>query len=53
MNLYEGWVAAFEEIYARCEQDLACFYEQSGAIAALPRDERNALLAALGERAAT
>jgi predicted aminopeptidase len=50
MNLYEGWVAAFDEIYVRCEQDLACFYAQAEAIAEMPDEERYALLATVSER---
>jgi predicted aminopeptidase len=50
MNLYEGWVAAFDEIYVRCERDLTCFHAQAEAIAAMPDDERYALLATVTGR---
>jgi predicted aminopeptidase len=50
MNLYEGWVEAFNDIYDRCEQQLDCFYAQAEAIAAMPDDERYALLATVTDR---
>jgi predicted aminopeptidase len=47
LNLYEGWVDAFLNLFGRCEQDFACFYERAEALSALPEDERSAALLAL------
>lgn len=43
-GLYEGRVESFREILRQCEQQLACFYEQTAALAELSADERSATL---------
>lgn len=47
--LYEGWAAAFRNLYQECGDSLECFYRRAGELANLPSDERSARLALLGE----
>lgn len=48
LGLYEGHVAAFRSVYAECDNDLACFYEQAAAIAGMTDVERIRRLEQLG-----
>ena len=47
MSLYDGQVPAFLALYAECESDLGCLYEEAGKLSKLDREERSARLAAL------
>jgi predicted aminopeptidase len=47
LGLYEGWLAAFRELYKDCNGKLACFYDSARELAELPQDERYARLIVL------
>ena len=51
MSLYDGFVPAFRSLLAECDEDLACFYERAEEISEMSRDDREARLRALHERA--
>jgi predicted aminopeptidase len=40
LGLYEGYQEAFERIFRNCQEQLACFYEESLRLADLDPDER-------------
>lgn len=44
VGLYEGQLGSFKAILESCKQDLACFYQETQRLAALPQAERAALL---------
>lgn len=44
--LYEGWLPAFRALYARCEQQIECFYSEAERLAKLQPSERQAALSA-------
>lgn len=46
-GLYDQWIPAFAELFARCHRDWSCFYQQVEALAALPAEERQARMQAL------
>jgi predicted aminopeptidase len=48
-GLYEGWAAAFRNLYQECGGSLECFYRRARELADLSIDERGARLALLGE----
>jgi len=48
-NLYEGRVAAFRTILGECQNDMACFYERTTAIADLKLEDRAVELNALAD----
>ena len=48
-NLYEGRVAAFRTILSDCENDMACFYQRTMAIADLQLEDRALELNALAD----
>ena len=50
MSLYDGQVPAFLALYAECESDLECLYEEARKLSTLDREERSARLAALKAR---
>jgi len=45
-TLYEGWLPSFRAIYARCEQQMQCFYAAAEALADMDRADRQAALSA-------
>ena len=49
LGLYEGWLPAFRALYEECNGKLACFYDETRNLAALPPDERYARLILLAE----
>ena len=49
MNLYEGRVVAFRKILASCDDDLSCFYEETGKLAQMRADERDQQMDALAD----
>jgi predicted aminopeptidase len=50
MSLYDGQVPAFLALYADCDSDLQCLYEQAGMIATLEPAMRQARLDGLAAR---
>jgi predicted aminopeptidase len=50
MVLYEGHLPAFRQIFAGCDDDLACFYAEAERLAELDKPERDAALGALQDR---
>jgi predicted aminopeptidase len=46
MSLYEGRLPAFRAMYSRCEENLACFYEEARKLAEMDIETRNAALSA-------
>ncbi len=52
-TLYEGWLPSFRAIYARCEQQMQCFFAAAEELADMEPPERQAALSArdlLGKR---
>jgi predicted aminopeptidase len=50
MSLYDGHVPAFLALYADCNSEPGCLYEEAGKIAELDRSERHERLEALARR---
>jgi predicted aminopeptidase len=51
MSLYDGFVPAFRSLLAECDEDPACFYERAEELSKMEREDREARLRALQERA--
>ena len=49
-SLYEGYLPAFRQMLADCDQDLACFYAEAQRVSELEAPARAAHLAALATR---
>ncbi len=49
-SLYEGYLPAFRQMLADCENDLSCFYEEAQRVSELDAAAREAHLAALATR---